>query len=165
MKRRYLLVSALGAVVVALAAGSASARSTTSEFAVGSAKTEVNIVLANERASFSAHNTSVFPSCAATGQIVYDTPDLAFTAKIDVLVIGVNAAYFGGPITKVARGPDDVLVGQAAYFDALDSQQPGGMGDTFILEAVGVPPSPLCLSPLPGVPITNGNILIQTPGL
>ena len=166
MTRRFYLVLPLAATVLALAASNAAARGPANEFAVGSAKTEVNLVLANERASFSAHNTSVFPSCAATGQIVYDTPDLAFTAKIDVLVIGVQAAYFGGPITKVARGPDDVLVGQAAYFDAFDSQQPGGMGDTFILEAVGVPPSPICLPPLLGaIPVTHGNIVIQAPGL
>ena len=70
MKRRYLLVSALGAIVVALAAGDAAARGPASQFAVGSAKTEVNIVLADERASFSAHNTSVFPSCESPSAVL-----------------------------------------------------------------------------------------------
>jgi hypothetical protein len=161
VKRRYLLVSALGAVVVALAAGNASARSTTNEFAVGSAKTDIDLVVVDEHASFSAHNTGV--GCAATGQIVYDQPTLAFTAKIDVLVVMGPAAYFGGPITKVQRGP--VAVGESAYFDALDSQQPGGVGDEFTLETLLPSSNPACLPPIAGFPITRGNVVIKGDGL
>jgi hypothetical protein len=157
VKRRYLLVSALGAVVVALAAGNAGARSTTNEFAVGSAKTDIDLVVVDEHASFSAHNTGV--GCSATGQIVYDQPTVSFTAKIDVLVVVGSAAYFGGPITKVARGFPQV--GEAVYFDAFDSQQPGGVLDQFRLRVFS-PPSPSCLTPtLLGIPITRGNIVIK----
>jgi hypothetical protein len=161
VKQRYLLVSALGAVVVALAAGNAAARSTTNEFAVGSAKTELELEVADVRASFSAHNTGV--GCSATGQIVYDHPTLAFTAKIDVLVIMGTATYFGGPITKVVRGP--VAVGEAAYFDAVDSQQPGGFGDQFSQVLLLASPSPACVTPMPGIAITHGNVVIKGDGL
>ena len=161
MKRRYLLGSALVAVVVALAAGNASARNATNEFAVGSAKTDIDLVVVDEHASFSAHNTGV--GCAATGQIVYDQPTLAFTAKIDVLVVMGPAAYFGGTITKVQRGP--VAVGESAYFDALDSQQPGGAGDEFTLEVLLPMPNPACLPPIAGLPITRGNVVIKGDGL
>ena len=157
MKRRYLLVSALGAVVVALNAGNASARPTTHEFAVGSARTDIDLVVVDEHASFSAHNTGA--GCGATGQIVFDEPTLAFTAKIDVLVIMGRAAYFGGTITKAQRGP--VAVGEAAYFDAVDSQQPGGVGDEFTLEVLSPSANSDCLHPIAGLPITRGNVVIK----
>jgi hypothetical protein len=162
VKRIFLLALALATVVVPLGGGSASARGPTNQFAVGSAKTDI-ATLSAEHASFSAHNTGI--GCGATGQIVYDSPTLAFTAKIDVLVIDVidgQRAYFGGPITKVQRGP--VPVGAAAYFDAFDSQLPGGTGDQFVQEVLLPERNPDCLPPIDGFPITSGNIVIRTNG-
>jgi hypothetical protein len=161
VKRRFFLVVALAGIAVASAGGTASARGPANEFAVGSAKTDVAIALADMHASFSAHSTGV--GCGASGQIVYEQSTLAFTANVDVLVIVGRGAYFGGNITKVKRGP--VTVGEAAYFDAFDSQQPGGLGDEFVLEVLLPSPSPLCLPPIAGMPITSGNVVIQGQGL
>jgi hypothetical protein len=161
VKHRICFVLALAELVVAFAPGSASARGPANEFAVGSAKTDVTIFVVDEHASFSAHNTGV--GCNATGQIVFDQPTLAFTAKIDVLVIVGSGAYFGGTITKVVRGP--VNVGEAAYFDAFDSGQPGGAGDEFMLDVLLPSSMPDCLPPLQGFPITGGNVVIRSPQL
>jgi hypothetical protein len=157
--RRTLGVTfALAAIISGVAAGNAGARGPTNEFTVGSAKTDVEVVVVGQHASFSAHNTGA--GCGATGQIVYDEPTLGFTAKIDTLVVMGQAAYFGGQITKVVRGP--VTVGDGAYFDAFDSQQPGGLGDQFRLDVLLPSPTSVCLPPeLLGVPITSGNIVIH----
>jgi hypothetical protein len=135
-------------------------RGPANEFAVGSAKTSVAIIVNAEHASFSAHNTGT--SCEATGHIVYKNFFQGeFSAKITKLVIDGNAAFFSGPITKVTSG--SFVVGDIAYFSASDSGMPGGTGDTFMFDFaffldLG------CLTPSPGHVITSGNVVIKTTG-
>jgi hypothetical protein len=157
MKAKPMVAPALAAVLVALSGSAAAARGPANEFASGSAKTDVSVFVVDEHASFSAHNTGV--GCQATGQINFDQPTIAFTAKIDVLVIVGQGAYFGGRITKVVRGP--VSVGEFAYFDAFDSRQPSGLGDEFMLELLTPLEQPTCFPPLQGFPITGGNVVIR----
>ena len=68
----------------------------------------MTVVIDLEHASFSAHNAAG-TSCEATGQIVYKTPVVAFTAKINELTIERLAvgqgAFFAATITKAERGP------------------------------------------------------------
>jgi hypothetical protein len=157
---------AIGAtLIVALAAPSAATAQ--NRFAVGSAKTEVTIVVGAERASFSAHNVGGLGSCEATGQIVYKnalTTD--FTAKIVGLGIVGNRAWLRAKITRVRSGPPQVVVGKTTYFYAADFG-PGGLGDEFLWDlGVGDVDLPLsfCLAPVPGHPITSGNVVIKTTG-
>jgi hypothetical protein len=138
------------------------------EFAVGSAKTEIDLVIADlsEHASLSAHNTTG-PSCQATGQIVYKSTSADFTAKIVELTIDPGSgktAFFAGPITKVASGP--FAVGQYASFDVTDSGMPGGFGDTFAFRGAMPPPGGLtCRMPVDGLLITQGNIVVKATGI
>jgi hypothetical protein len=167
VKLRSLVLLLVPAAVLALGPGGAAARGPANQFAAGSAKTDVSIFVVDEHASFSAHNTGT--GCEATGQIVFDQPTLAFTAKIDVLVvldqIVGQGAYFGGRITKLVRGPVGVNVGDSVYFDAFDSSQPGGAGDEFMLELITPLPIPTCFEPFRGFPITAGNVVIRAPQL
>ena len=159
--RRFAIGAAL---MLALAITSvAAARGPANEFAAGSAKTEMDIFVGNEHASFSAHNVPG-SSCEATGQIVYESDFLSFTAKIDELTIIGNGAFFAGTVTKAVFGPANV--GDTATFDATDSGLPGGTGDTFILDAAGAaPPEQIfCYPPITGHPITSGNVVIKTTG-
>jgi hypothetical protein len=157
VKLRSLVILLAPTVVLALGGGSAAARGPANQFAAGSASSETSIFVVDQHASFSAHNTGV--GCEATGQVVFDQPTLAFTAKINVLVILGQGAYFGGPVTKAVRGP--VSVGESAYFDAVDSGQPGGVGDEFALELLFADPVPICFEPIQGIPITSGNVVIR----
>ena len=160
-------VLAIGAGLVLVFAFSsvAAARGPANEFAVGSAKSDVDVILGAEHASFSVRNTTG-PRCQATGQIVYKSDFADFTAKLVELTIVGHGAFFGGPITKSASGP--YTVGQSVYFDATDSGMPGGTGDTFRFSYVTDNPAPgfvLCFTPLVGNPITQGNIVINPTGI
>jgi len=162
---RALLALTATALLASAAAGTAVARGPANQFAVGSAKTDVNMVIMTdaEHASFSAHSSGM--GCGATGHIVYKnmTMALAFEANINVLVIDpmTNSAFFGGVITNVSQGSPD-LVGDVADFDAHDSGLPGGKGDTFLFEGPAGLPLSFCATPLLGHPITSGNIVIKT---
>jgi len=169
MRKVRTIGAGLAGLSLVLALSSvAAARGPANEFAVGSAKTEMDLFIANlsEHGSFSAHNTTG-PSCQATGQMVYKSAGADFTVKIVELTIDPllgKSAVFGGPITKVASGP--FALGEYAYFDATDSGMPGGFGDSF--EFFSFPPPPAgvwCFAPAAGHPITQGNIVIKAMGL
>jgi hypothetical protein len=153
----------VGAALLSVALSTvAAARGNANEFAVGSAKTEMEASVGDEHASFSAHSVAG-TSCEAKGQIVYRSDFAAFTTKIDSLTIIGNGAFFAGEVTKVVSGP--VEVGDAALFHAADSGMPGGTGDTFAFEGWipgGVEGQPLCVAPAAGHLITRGNIVIKT---
>jgi hypothetical protein len=158
MVRVVLACAAVGLALTAVAA----ARGPANGFAVGSAKTETGVVFGGEHASFSVHSVpGPAGSCAATGHIVYKSGAFEFRAKLDELTIVGNAAYFGGPVTKVVSGP--VEVGDEAFFNVSDSGAPGGTGDTFLFEntIAGGSPGTACFEPIPGHPITSGNIVIK----
>jgi hypothetical protein len=167
--RKVLTVGA-GLILVLAFSSDASARGPANEFAVGSAKTEMDLFIADfsEHASLSAHNTTG-PSCQATGQIVYKSTSTGvdFTAKIVELTIDPllgKSAFFGGPITRAASGP--FAVGDYAYFDATDSGMLEGTGDTFVFFTLPRPPAGVwCLEPGAGHMITHGNIVIKATGL
>jgi hypothetical protein len=158
---RKLLV--IGAALVLTLSTVAAARGPANEFAAGSAKTEVALLVGDEHASFSAHNVPGPPgSCDATGHIVYSSDAVSFAAKIVELTIVGNSAFFGGPVTKSASA--GVEVGDSVYFNAADSRMPGGAGDLFLFEffVPGGVADTLCLTPTLGLPITQGNIVIKT---
>jgi len=159
-----VLAIGAGLVLVLALSSVAEARGPANEFSVGSAKSEV-VILGAEHASFSAHNTTG-PRCEATGQMVYKSDRYDFTSKINELTIVGDGAFFGGPVVKVTSGL--LTVGQSVYFDATDSGMPGGTGDTFHFTHVIDTPPPgflLCFAPLVGVPIMQGNIVINTTGI
>ena len=104
---RKVLTIGAGLILVLALSSVAAARGPANEFAVGSAKTEMDLFIASmaEHASLSAHNAPG-PSCQATGQIVYKSTGASFTAKIVELTIDPlsgKSAFFGGPITRVAK--------------------------------------------------------------
>jgi hypothetical protein len=167
--RKVLTVGA-GLILVLALPSVAEARGPANEFAVGSAKTELEVVIADfsEHASLSAHNTTG-PSCQATGQVNYKSLGADFTAKIVVLTIDPvldpvfgTRAFLAGPITRAASGPFGV--GKYVYFDVTDSGMPGGFGDTFASFSLEPSPGGVCLEPGVGHAITEGNIVIKASG-
>jgi hypothetical protein len=90
-------------------------------------------------------------------------PDFSQTVdvqgKVDCIWVEGNQAFFGGPITK-SSNPD--YEGMNAYFDVADNDQPplnGEAPDQFLFEVIT--PQQLCLPPIPGPPITQGNIVVN----
>jgi hypothetical protein len=151
-------------VAVAVLALAASGLGSADELAAGSAKTDIDVVLGSEHASFGAHTTGG-PDCEATGHIVYKNTATGdeFAAKITRLITNqlpeAPEVFFAGPVTKAEQGT--VNVGDFVYFHASDSQQPGGTGDTFEFVA-SISFDPTCKPPAAGLPITSGNIVIKT---
>ena len=157
-----VLLTCAGVVLTFALASAASARGPGNSFAVGSPKTDTGVVVGIEHASFSAHNVpGPAGTCPATGHIVYKSGAFEFTGKVTELTIVGNAAYFGAVVTKAVSGP--VEVGDEAFFNVSDSGMPGGTGDTFLFEntIAGGSPGTACFEPLPGHPITHGNIVIK----
>jgi hypothetical protein len=79
--------------------------------------------------------------------------------KVDCIWVFENRAFFGGPITK-SSNPD--YEGMNAYFDVADNDQPplnGEAPDEFLWEFIT--PEQKCLGPIPGPPITQGNIVVN----
>jgi hypothetical protein len=71
-------------------------------------------------------------------------------------IAGGKAANFAGKLTKTS-GPE--VKGQPVDFDAFDSGQPNGQGDTFDGALV---PTAKCVTPAAGgTPITSGNITVN----
>lgn len=163
--RRFLALGAAALLPLVVAGG---AGGSGTQFAVGSAKTEVNVFIGLEHASFSAHSTGV--GCEAKGQIVYDNAAFGnFTAKIETLVIQPTTTgglmYLAGRVTRFAERPE--FVGLGVSFVGSDSGLGGsdGKGDTFVFNGLRPPGDiPLCGFPLTGNPITSGNIVIKATG-
>ena len=158
-----VLVLCAGAVLTLALTSVATANDPGNSFAVGSAKTDLGGAVGIEHASFSAH---AIPgpegTCPAKGHIVYESAAFEFRAEVTELTVVGNAAYFGAEVTKADRGP--VEVGDEAFFNVSDSGLPGGAGDTFLFEntIAGGSPGTACFEPVPGHPITSGNIVIKS---
>lgn len=174
--RRFFVFSFLTALFAFLLATTASGAGPSNQFAVGSAKTDTDVLDANlEHLSFSAHDVNYPPNpCFASGSAVYDAGDGTMHIKVDVeqLVINPSAgtAYFAGPVTSPAI--DSGLWAQFDVFDreALEANAPpqfdfGGFPATDAFQFDGLyPPSP-CRGPaVASNLVTSGNIVIKATG-
>jgi hypothetical protein len=165
MRKVLFAVGALAAVALTTVAV-AGARGPAGQFASGSAKTDVVVTAGLEHLNFTAHNSGLsFSDCTATGQLHYDSDLFDFTADVTGLV-AVPAGMGGGAfiVAQVTKSATMTApVGATVWFDVVDGGlNPAGTGDTILLEAIfptGRPP--ICLGPLVGHPIEQGNIIVK----
>jgi hypothetical protein len=172
--RQFLSLGLLAALALLVVA---SATSGGTQFATGSAKTDIEAVAGLQHLSFSAHSfppgPPAFPPspCAALGSIVYDTPTLHMKVNVDQLVIdpGSATASLAGPIAWATDGMGNTVTPPAstARFDVLDGDQLSSATDVtpdaFQFDGF-FPPSP-CTPPLAvSGPVTSGNIVIKMTG-
>jgi hypothetical protein len=165
------LLVALALLVVTTATGGGT------QFATGSAKTDVEAVTGLQHLSFSAHSYPPGPPgfppspCAAQGSIVYDTPTLHMKVDVDQLMIdpGSATASLAGPVAWATDGMGNPITPpfSTARFDVLDGDQLSSptdvTPDAFQFDGFH-PPSP-CTAPLAvSGPVTSGNIVIKATG-
>jgi hypothetical protein len=173
-----LFLALVGALVVASGVASADPPN---DFTTGAGKvsTTVSGRAVENKFSFSAHAedaNSLANGVARNGQyhvegnvrrvlpLVPPVPPLfSQTAdvqgKVDCIKVIGNRAYFGGPIEKSSN---PAYEGLNAYFDVVDNDQPplsGAAPDQFLFELIT--PAKTCLGPIPGLPITQGNIVVN----
>ncbi|MFL5951088.1 MAG: hypothetical protein ACJ74M_05725 [Gaiellaceae bacterium] len=166
--RQFLTVS-LAAVLALLVVTTASGAGT--QFAAGSAKTDVEVVADLQHMSFSAHSLPTGPPgfppspCAASGSIVYDTPTLHLKVDVQGLVIDPGSAT-ASIIGAVTSSSDPTFQNEQVKFDVLDGDQLSSATDVTPdgFQFDGFPPSP-CAPPLAvSGPVTSGNIVIKATG-
>lgn len=165
------LLAALALMVVATATGAGT------QFAAGSAKTDVEAVAGLQHLSFSAHSfppgPPAFPPspCAAQGSIVYDTPTLHMKVDVDQLVIdpGSATASLAGRVAWATDGMGNPisLPNTNARFDVLDGDQLSSATDVtpdgFQFDGF-FPPNPCTPPAAVSGPVTSGNIVIKATG-
>ncbi len=163
-------VAALALLVVTTATGAGT------QFAVGSAKTDVEAVAGLQHLSFSAHSYPPGPPsfppnpCAARGSIVYDTPTLHMQVDVDQLVIdpGSATASIAGPVAWATDGMGNpITLHTNARFEVLDGDQLSSAtdvtSDAFQFDGF-FPPSPCAPPTAVSGPVTSGNIVIKATG-
>ena len=120
-----------------------------------------------QKFSFSAHDADANPLTFEARNGHYNVEARApgtgmlveIQGEVTCLRVVANRAYFGGPIEKSSN---PALVGQFAFFDSVDNDQPpvnGAIPDQFRFEFLRG--TPLCLGPISGIPITQGNITVH----
>jgi hypothetical protein len=170
-----VVIAALALALPGLAAAQPEDRAP-KEFVSGSGKADAGT--AQEHLSFTAH-TEVGEGCPAKGNVVYKAQtldgELHLKGRVVTLVLtsqpfdmedqpGFGFAFFAAEVQSATLDGAPIDAGPFAWFDASDSGQPGGMGDTILLEGFFFSEA-LCLAPLVGTPITHGNINVQSEAL
>jgi hypothetical protein len=136
-------------------------------FTTGGGKVVVTFIPDSTRVdkfAFSAHAIGSTTG-ARNGHYVYEQTQtqpavrLELKGRVDCVRVEDNRASFVGPIEK---SNDCNLVGLFAYFNVVDNDQLPGNGadpDQFLFG--GTPSISNCGLPLPGNPLTSGNIVVN----
>jgi hypothetical protein len=167
--RRFLALGAAALLPLVVAGG---AGGSGTQFAVGSAKTEIEATAGVEHLSFSAQSrpTEDF-ACAAKGSAVYRNA-MQIKVDLDTLVIDGPLAEFSGVITSAQpalSGParaQFTVFDREAFVDDPSVPEEFPPADAFRLDAIV--PAPVereCIPPtIVSQPITKGNIVIKATG-
>ena len=179
-----LVLVSLVAALPGLGAAQQDDRGNIKEFASGSGKTEVAVAGVQQQMSFTVHTAQGQPdrddpsTCPATGNVEFKGPNRGFIAvpgegelhvkgRVVAAVIATDVPGAAEGVFFVAENQVVTLNGERvdpmppfSRWDATDSNEPGGTGDTILLEHVGTLP-PRCLVPIAGRTISQGNVNIK----
>jgi hypothetical protein len=106
---------------------------------------------------YHAEGTVAPTGATPPGQPVLQNVDVQ--GRVTCVRVQGNRAYFGGPVEKSSN---PAFEGQFAFFDVVDNDQPpsnGAIPDQFRFEMLR--PTPFCLTPIIGLPLTSGNIVVH----